>query len=215
MPTRRSRTRKRTFLIPLLAGISSALAICTTPSLARAAWYDQRWSKRLDLSIANNSSTGSLTQYQVRIVLDASSTPSLASFFSAVKPDGSDVRVTDSDGTTVVPYFIRSFSVQSPGYAEIWAKVPSLPSRSSTPLYIYYGNAKPGHFLLPPTGTFARSPTSIAPGAAENMVFDDVTQKYYQVTGEITSLPSGIMTTTIHLWSASSPGGTWSPLGQI
>ncbi|MCL5094312.1 MAG: DUF2341 domain-containing protein [Patescibacteria group bacterium] len=63
-------------------------------------------------------------------------------FFQRIKSDGSDIRFTDSDGTTELSYWIESLnnSTTAKNY-KIWTKVPSIPASSTKTIYKYYGNA--------------------------------------------------------------------------
>jgi hypothetical protein len=53
------------------------------------------------------------------------------------KGDYSDVRFTDSDGTTVLDYWAESDG-------SFWVQVPSIPAGSTKTIYIYYGNKAAG-----------------------------------------------------------------------
>lgn len=179
-------------------------------------WYRFAWQHRVPVTITNSNTTA-LQHFQVRISLSATNFS-----FADVLPDGSDIRVTDADGTSLIPYYISSFdSMGQTG--EVWAKVPSIPAAQSsadggllngqTTIYLYYGSTHPGTFLQPPTGMFARSSQSAGNGSAENMVFDDsshnsATQYYYTVVGATTDGP-------VVLYRASSPSGPWTSLGFI
>jgi len=49
-----------------------------------------------------------------------------------------DIRFTDSDGVTLISYWIES-GVNSSN-TRIWVKVPSIPAKSRKTIYVYYGN---------------------------------------------------------------------------
>lgn len=62
-------------------------------------------------------------------------------FFQKVKSDGSDIRLTDSDGTTELPYWLDSFNNSSTAKNyKIWTKIPSVPNGTKD-IYKYYGNS--------------------------------------------------------------------------
>lgn len=104
------------------------LVLLLTSSLCQAAWLDNNWSYRNPVSISN--STGiELTNYQVQITLDSSFS------FSKARSDGSDIRVTNVDGATVLPFWVESWSVPLKK-ASIWVKVPSIPAVGTTLLFI-------------------------------------------------------------------------------
>ena len=100
-----------------------------------------------------------------------------------------DIRLTSSDGTTLIPFWIESWVY--PTSATIWVKVPSIPI-SGTTVYVYYGNGSPtipssDPVETPPIGPFARAAGNpvVPSGAtgtsllAENIVFDPVTGHYW------------------------------------
>ena len=92
------------------------------------------WSYRRKITITNNSSND-LTDYQVAIDLDSSNFD-----FSKANSDGSDIRFTDSDGETLLSYWIESWDSAN-SKAKIWVKVPSIPASGSVDIYMYYGNS--------------------------------------------------------------------------
>jgi len=90
------------------------------------------WQYRREVPIDNTGDA--LTDYQIKVNLDNTNFD-----FSKAKSDGSDVRITDSDGTTLLNYWIESWD-SSGQTATLWAKVPSIPASCS--IYIYYGNSE-------------------------------------------------------------------------
>lgn len=99
-------------------------------------WFDVNWKYRQSIGITNTSSS-TLTDYQVPIFVDTSSLVS-----SKMKSDCSDIRITDSVGATLSYWIATSPSSDACGQTntKIWVKVPSL-STSGTTLYLYYGNS--------------------------------------------------------------------------
>jgi len=55
-----------------------------------------------------------------------------------MRSDGGDIRFTDSDGTTLLPYWVESGL--NTANTRIWVLMPSIPSSSSKTIYMYYGN---------------------------------------------------------------------------
>lgn len=164
------------------------------------AWYDAAWSYRRALTVTN-SNASALTQFQVQVTLTSSNFD-----FTVPLTDGSDLRVTDSDQVTLIPYWIQSYDHVAQT-ATIWVRVPSIGASTTHTLYLYYGNASPATFTLPPTGKFTRPASSALAGLAENMVYDATTNKYYVVYTTLSN--------TIGLASATTPVGTWTDLGTI
>jgi len=108
------------------------------------------WSYRRPITIHENSGN-KLTDYQVRIVLNSSN-------FDFSKSDGSDVRFTDSDGLTLLDYWIEKWDSVSEE-AIIWVKVPDIPASGTKTIYMYYGNP---------------SASSLSNGSAVFEFFDDL-----------------------------------------
>ena len=94
------------------------------------AWFDFNWLYRIPVTITNPGST--LSDYQVKVSLDGSFPG-----WSHAKSDGSDIRFTASDGSTILPYWIESWS--SP-LATIWVKANTVAAGTTT-IYLYYSNA--------------------------------------------------------------------------
>ena len=98
---------------------------------AGPAWYHPDWHYRRPVMVTNSSTA--LTNYQVLVKLDS------AFDFNHAQTDGYDLRVTASDGTTLLPFWVESWN-NTGTKAWVWVKVPTLPASGSTILYLYYGN---------------------------------------------------------------------------
>jgi hypothetical protein len=97
-----------------------------------------RWRKS---HVINGSTAGSVTDYQIRIVVKyGSGTDSGDTVYlnGRCKTDFSDIRFTDSDGTTLLSYWRESYTASDT--AIFWVKVPSIPQNGTATIYIYYGN---------------------------------------------------------------------------
>jgi hypothetical protein len=105
------------------------------------AWLTN-WNKRKQLSI-NGTSFGSQSSYQMKITIYyGSGTDSSGNIYcnGYCKTDFSDIRFTNTDGTTLLSYWIESSTPSS--NAAIWVNIPSIPTGSnSTYIYIYYNNS--------------------------------------------------------------------------
>ena len=88
------------------------------------------WANKTPMTI--NNPGAALADYQVQINLDASFP------FGQAKADGSDLRVTAADETTLLPFWIESWN-QADTSAAVFVKLSSLPSGNTT-VYLYYGN---------------------------------------------------------------------------
>lgn len=104
----------------------------TSENQTRSEWL-QGWQYRKPVYITNTLPSN-LNNYQVRIELNSSNFD-----FTKAKDDGSDLRFTLSDGSTLIPYWIQEWdSVNQRGI--VWIKVPQIPANSTVVIYMYYGN---------------------------------------------------------------------------
>ena len=169
-------------------------------------WHNTSWPYRRAVTVSNPCGEAT-TNYQVAVTLDS------AFDFSHALSDGSDLRATDSDGATIIPFWIEAWDATAQT-ATIWVKIPSLPTDGTT-IYLYYGNPSPPPMTAPdpvespPTGPWARAPGNpIVPigdpgnGAsllAENIVYDPETGHYWLVFANYRNGSVG------HVWS-DDPG---------
>jgi hypothetical protein len=125
-----SLARTAALIAVLLGGVLGA-------GLASAqGWYDDHWLYRRGVAISNPVGA-TLTNHQVLVTLTSTFD------FSRAKPDGSDLRVTAGDGTTLIPFWIEKWNAGGQ-QAAIWVKVPSIPVGGTT-LSLYYGNSAAGN----------------------------------------------------------------------
>jgi hypothetical protein len=99
------------------------------------------WSYRKSHKITG-STAGAVSNYQITITVHyGSGSDSGGDVYlnGKCRSDFADIRFTDSDGVTLLPYWIED-KVDS-NYAKVWVKVPNIPaSPSQATIYIYYGN---------------------------------------------------------------------------
>ncbi|MDE2588535.1 MAG: DUF2341 domain-containing protein, partial [Patescibacteria group bacterium] len=97
------------------------------------AWGVSGYSYRRQITIKNNSG-GALSNYQVKIVIDTATPIAAGKMLS----NCNDIRFTDTDGTTNLPYWIENGC--NTNYTTVWVEVPSIlfPSKM---IYMYYGNS--------------------------------------------------------------------------
>jgi hypothetical protein len=110
------------------------------------------WSYRRPITIDNTPGSNSLSDYQVLVTLDTSSLISTGK----MRSDCGDIRFTDSDGSTLLNYWLESGC--NSANTKIWVKVPYIPASSTKTIYVYYGNP---------------SATSLSNGRATFIFFDD------------------------------------------
>ena len=121
---------KRKLLIALM-GLVTVVSVLTVTAQAQTGWLDPAWGYRTQIVVANPAGS-SLSNFQVQVALNGSFN------FAQAKSDGSDVRVTASDGVTSIPFWIESWNASNAS-AILWVQVPSIPSTGTT-VYLYYGN---------------------------------------------------------------------------
>lgn len=127
---------------------------------ATESWLGE-WGYRRAVSIEAPSDSA-LTEYPAEIIL----TPDNFDFAKA-KPDGSDLRVTLSDGVTLVSHWTEEYDSVD-GRAVIYARVSELPAGESMSLYVYYGNR-----LAPPTSNWALTFGSELPAPTPSVIDAD------------------------------------------
>jgi len=103
-----------------------AVAPSTGPS---EIWYNPSWIKRKAVTIDNTLNPNELTGYQIQVNVE---------YDSDMIADFSDLRFTDSDCQTLIPYWVESYVVSDS--AVVWVKVPSILASSTETIYMYYGN---------------------------------------------------------------------------
>ena len=92
------------------------------------------WGYRKPITIDNSRNANTLTDYQVLVTLDTRSLISQGK----MRSDCGDIRFTDSDGSTLLSYWIESGC--NSANTKIWVKVPNIPASSTKTIYVYYGN---------------------------------------------------------------------------
>jgi len=111
----------------------ATLCLALFSNIAFAGWLEG-WDYRIPITIDNTQNSNTLTDYQVLVTLDT------ASLISAgkMRSDCGDIRFTDSDGTTLLSYWIEGGC--NSANTKIWVKVPEIPANSQKTIYVYYGN---------------------------------------------------------------------------
>jgi hypothetical protein len=144
------------------------------------------WGYRIPVTYSNAG--GATKGLQVNILLDSTFN------YNACLAGGVDVRITDADKQTILPYFIESWT--SGTSASIWFKV-DLADTSNHVAYLYYGNnlgtpIAPAATPVPPIGPFSHSDnyittsgTAVTAITPENLIL--VGSTYYCVFENRTS----------------------------
>ncbi len=95
----------------------------------RITWWDHSWLYRKPINVTDNSGS-TLSNYQVKLIIDHVA--------SKMNPDFSDLRFTDSDQVTLIPYWVEKYTASVSAVA--WVNVPSILSSGNRTIYMYYGN---------------------------------------------------------------------------
>ncbi|MCX6354291.1 MAG: DUF2341 domain-containing protein [Candidatus Aureabacteria bacterium] len=91
------------FAIALVLGL---LPLWSQTTASAADWYNPGWLYRKPVTINNTGSA--LANYQVKINV---------TYDSDMKSDFSDLRFTDSDGTTLLNYWVESYTASTSAVA--------------------------------------------------------------------------------------------------
>jgi hypothetical protein len=108
-------------LVCLSLGFNLIIPFFDRKSVAEAAWWDASWTKLKVVSISNP-----VANYQMTLNV---------TYDGDMQADFDDLRFTDSDNTTALPYWIET-KVNS-AYALLWVKLHD----TDTSINMYYGNA--------------------------------------------------------------------------
>ena len=130
-----------TKLVLVLMAVS-CISTLAVPAVAQTGWLDPAWSYRTQVTVGNPGGTVP-SNLQVKVALDSSFA------FANAQTNGADLRVTDADGVTTLPFWVEKWDAPN-GSATVWVNVPSIGPAGEV-LYFYYGN---------PSATSASSGTS-------------------------------------------------------
>jgi len=100
-------------------------------------WLQQAGSPfnyRKAIILDNTQNSSILNNYQILLTIDTASLISSGKMQSQCQ----DIRITKSDGTTTLPYWIESGC--NTASTNVWTKIPSIPANSQSSIYLYYGN---------------------------------------------------------------------------
>src|SRR6185369_4936484 len=132
------------------------------------AWYNSSWPYRQAITVSNAANAiSALAYHQTSVTLTGAA---YASFAAHAKADGSDVRVTDADGTTPLSFALEGIDAAN-SKVYLVVKVPRVAAAATSTIYIYYGNAAatstssyagtigPNVALVGPTDVYTQSDT--------------------------------------------------------
>ncbi len=116
----------------------SGISDSTTWNFTTAAtWLNTAWSKRLKIVVDDTKVNGAVLNFPVYVNLNHLSS---SNFFNVAKSDGTDIRITQGDGLTELPYELVSFdSTNNAG--ELYFRAPHMSNSANSDFYLYYGNS--------------------------------------------------------------------------
>lgn len=97
-------------------------------------WYNASWTNRFAITTDNTKVDEAIDN----LLYDLSLAP--AAFWSVVRSDGGDIRVTQDDGTTELAREVSGFNAGS-SLGSLYFKVSDLSISVDKTYYVYYGNA--------------------------------------------------------------------------
>ena len=116
-----------------------------SPTPTPVPWYNTQWGYRSPISITNWGST--LTNYDTDVDVNTLTLISQGK----MQGDCDDIRITDSDGTTLLTYWVEGGCNTS--YSQLWVSVPSIPNGEKI-IYMYHGNVAATNAEASWTGNF-------------------------------------------------------------
>ncbi|MEN3013374.1 MAG: DUF2341 domain-containing protein [Endomicrobiia bacterium] len=99
-------------------------------------WWNTAWPQRIPIEINNLNNPEELLDYQIWFIFNSSALVSAGKLDST----GSSIRITASDGKTLLPFWVESWNIVSSTGSKIWVRVPRIPADSKTYIYMYIRN---------------------------------------------------------------------------
>lgn len=119
-------------ILVILIGIPAIAFLWIRSQEDGRVWYSSSWMYRKAITVSGNGSS-TLTNEDVLVTLDTATLVSQ----SKLQSDCDDLRLVDSDDSTLLSYWIEDDCNTSS--TKVWVRIPSLPSGGKT-IYVYYGN---------------------------------------------------------------------------
>ena len=124
------------FRVAVFAALGLWVLIAAAPA-AWAGWYNASWAYCQQITV-DYTKVPNTDQANFPVYVNLANLSS--GFFSHVNANGSDIRVTTSDGTTEVPREVVAIATGS-STGEVWFKAGTLSTLTNTDFYLYYGNS--------------------------------------------------------------------------
>jgi len=96
-------------------------------------WYDETWQRRKPIKI-DNTSGPNLFDYQINFTINTSNYVQLGQ----MREDLGDIRITDEDGRTLIPFWLENGSST---VTSIWVKVPVIAGGGQKYIYMYFSSS--------------------------------------------------------------------------
>lgn len=136
--------------IYLYGGVNQASNITISGGGIVVGWYNTSWKYREAIKVAHGQVNANQTNFPVWLKLAQMS----AGFFTNVRSDGGDIRITEANGVTEVAREIVAINTTS-STGEVHFLANSLSSTVDTIFYVYYGNAAATDYAV--TATYGRN----------------------------------------------------------
>lgn len=107
-------------------------------------WWNTSYSKRIQITLDNSDQTVAFANQAVLVRLNSG-----IAGYSNFNSDGSDIRFTLDDHSTVLDHQIDSWNVNGNSY--VWIRIPNVPSANTMTVFMYFGNnsASSGENIAP------------------------------------------------------------------
>jgi biopolymer transport protein ExbB len=120
-------------ILALMLGLAAPAAAAPNEG-----WWNKDWSYRkavtVDTSPSGVNISGAIGRTVVLIRLHSGNFT-----FTDAQPNGSDIRLVDSDNKTPLPFHIEKFDPTN-GLATLWVSVPALNGGEKRQIWLYFGN---------------------------------------------------------------------------
>jgi titin len=170
----------------------ASVSFTLLPSPSVAPWYNNSWTYRKKITI-DKTKVPNTNQTNFPVLV------SLAGL-SNINANGTDIRFTDSTGTTELAREIESYSA---GTLVAWVKVPTLSTSANTDIYMYYGNS---------SQTSEPSPSSTY---GSQKVWDDGGSNYFKGVWHLANAGASTSTDSTGVNNGTNNGVTATSSGQI
>jgi hypothetical protein len=92
-------------------------------------WFDLGWDYRTRVRVLNNDNQA-YASTAVKVIIP---------YDSAMQSNFADLRFTDDDGQTQVPFWVEKYTASTE--AQVWVRVPDLPASDYATVFVYYGSS--------------------------------------------------------------------------